>query len=152
MLKYSTSMLKRVGLFNNLQRRKISTLGAVNYLHPQVLLLFCDPIEEHAAKRENTIWGKLASLKKTDSLSKRELVHHAVSHILLKEAERLSPWEIDRCNLIKEYLKECYQKKILPKYSTYADNGLRNVAFPTCIIEALEKAPVASEVPSCKAI
>ncbi len=148
MLRRGALMLNRCVFYNRQPVRQIiNTVGAINYLHPDVLFLFCHPLEEKAAQREENIWGRLSKIKKTDLQPNRDLIYKAISNTILQEKERLSSWEIERCSLIDEYVKECEQKRVTPKYSTFY--GLKNVEFPSCIVNAIKAVTLVSETASC---
>jgi len=148
MLRKSSSLLRRLGFYHHQPTRHIiNTAGAVNYLSPNVLLLFCHPFEEKTSKRENNVWGMLSKLSKTDPKEEQERIHKAVAKTL-QNINYLSPWETSRCDLIKKYIEDCEQNGITPKYSTYY--GLKNTEFPACIISAIKEDHAALEQFSCE--
>jgi hypothetical protein len=123
--------------------RELSIHG-VDVLRPHIFMLYCDPLLQKAAERENNNpWGLFSKVDPKSPAA--DSVYAKVSE-MFRDKANLAPELHELYEAVQHYMFKCEKDGIEPKYTTIY-GPQEEEPFPKCIVDAIKGVPESQSSP-----
>jgi hypothetical protein len=136
--------LNNQSLFRRPNLARQLSMHGVDVLRPHIFMLYCDPLLQKAAERENdNPWGLFSKVDPKNPTS--DSIYARVSE-MFRDKGKLKPAVLRLHDAVQRYMLQCEKDGIEPKYTTIY-GPQEEEPFPKCIVDAIKGVPESQSSP-----